>query len=83
MKHFSPDVVKMDIEGDEADALRGAENVIDHARAWIIEVHGLEQEHECMAVLTAFGYRTNIVLPRRWLPDKRPIAHNRWIVAYR
>lgn len=82
-KHYWPDFVKMDIEGAEGAAMHGADGVLQHATAWIVEVHGLDQEHECRLRLIESGYRVTVVMPRRWLPDHRPMAHNRWLVARR
>jgi hypothetical protein len=79
---FVPDVMKMDIEGGEAEALLGAERVLVERRpALVIEVHALDIETRCLELLAHKGYRPEVVDQRRWLADHRPIEHNRWIVA--
>jgi FkbM family methyltransferase len=54
--HRPPTVLKLDIEGDEAKALRGAEQLIArHRPAIVCEVHGTEGE--VRELLHAAGYR--------------------------
>lgn len=79
---FTPDVVKVDIEGAEVAALKGATRLLSSSKpSWIIEVHSQALEEQCLEVLTAHGYVPEIVGQRRWFSDHRPLAHNRWIVA--
>jgi hypothetical protein len=79
---FVPDFMKMDIEGGEATALRGAERILSDRRpGLLVEVHSLDLERECISLLRRHGYEPSIVSPRRWLPDYRPVAHNRWLIA--
>lgn len=79
---FIPDFIKMDIEGAELDALRGAETILAERRpGLLVEVHSLPLEHACCQLLERHGYRWTVVNPRRWLPDYRPIPHNRWVIA--
>ena len=81
-RHFVPDLMKLDIEGGEVDALRGAERVLRERRpAILLEVHGREIEWDCLEILRGAGYAPpTVVDPRRWLPEHRPIEHNRWLV---
>lgn len=81
-RYFTPDLLKLDIEGGEVDALRGASRVLrDRKPAILLEVHGEEQEWECLVLLRAAGYRPPTTIDRRrWLSEHRPLAHNRWLV---
>jgi hypothetical protein len=81
-RYFVPDLLKLDIEGAEVDALRGATEVLARRRpAILLEVHGKDLEWECLAVLRAAGYDPPTVVDRRrWLPELRPLAHNRWLI---
>ncbi|MFW6772719.1 FkbM family methyltransferase [Nocardioides sp. CPCC 205120] len=81
-EHFVPDLIKLDIEGGEVAALRGAARVLEDRRPAIqLEVHGKEIEWECLAILRAAGYEPPTVVDRRrWLPEHRPIDHNRWLI---
>jgi Methyltransferase FkbM domain len=81
-RHFVPDLIKIDIEGAEAHALRGASHVLAVRRPGIVlEVHGEKAEWDCLELLRDAGYPPpTVVDPRRWLPEHRPLAHNRWLV---
>jgi len=81
-RHFVPDLIKLDIEGGEVEALRGASHVLaDRKPAIQLEVHGKEVEWECLSLLRDAGYDPPTVVDRRrWLPEHRPIDHNRWLI---
>jgi hypothetical protein len=79
---FVPDMMKIDIEGAEVDALEGGRRILEeHRPGLIIEVHGVPQEESCVQLLGAFGYQPVVVNQRRLFADYRPISHNRWLVA--
>ena len=79
---FFPDVVKIDIEGGEADALLGSERILAERRpGLLVEVHGVCAEEACLEILRSHGYRVDVVNQRRFLADWRPTEHNRWLVA--
>lgn len=79
---FIPGLMKIDIDGGEAEALAGAARILrDVHPHLIIETHSLALERECGTVLTQAGYRPLIVHQRRVWPDHRPTDHNRWLVA--
>jgi hypothetical protein len=81
-RYFTPDLLKVDIEGAEADALRGARSVLRTRRpAILLEVHAKDVEWECLEILRDAGYDPPAVVERRtWLPERRPLEHNRWLV---
>lgn len=55
--HQAPDVVKMDIEGGEVDALAGMSRLLAERRpALLVSVHGSSRWRECIALLEAAGY---------------------------
>jgi hypothetical protein len=76
-----PGFVKIDIEGGEAEALKGADLVLSRMPSFLIEVHSAELERECDGMLRAWGYKPIVVSQRSWLRDYRPLDHNRWLVA--
>jgi hypothetical protein len=77
-----PDLIKIDVEGGEASVLHGAEQILRKRRpGLIIETHGRQAEVECIEILSRYDYTPKIVDHRRWIPDYRPIRHNRWLVC--
>jgi FkbM family methyltransferase len=53
----APGVVKMDIEGGEAEALLGARRVLTaHHPRLLVATHGREQHQACCALLAEIGY---------------------------
>jgi hypothetical protein len=85
---FVPDLIKIDVDTEdteealEADVLEGARELLrDRRPSLVVEVHSAQLERVCGALLVEHGYRPTIVSQRRVLPDYRPIAHNRWLVA--
>jgi len=80
-------LVKVDVEGAELEVLRGATKLVARPDTmWIIETHAAHLEVECTALLEAAGYATRVVdrgWYRRLLPERRPLPHNRWLVAAR
>lgn len=81
-----PCFVKMDIDGGEAQALRGATGLLERDTRWLVETHSLALERECQQVLDRAGFVTHIV-PNAWwrivLPELRGGEQNRWLVATR
>jgi len=86
-KMQGPILAKMDVDTLEMKILEGAKlfNQLPDVR-WIIETHSPELEKECVALLQAAGYETKVIYNAWWrvfVPELRPIPHNRWMVAYR
>ena len=79
---FVPDFIKMDIEGGELDALLGSRRILEERHPnLLVETHAAELEADCLDLVRSLGYSTTIVEARRFLPDYRPVEHNRWFVA--
>ncbi len=81
VQYFPPDFVKIDVEGGEADVLRGGSEVLSRKPGLIVEVHGVSQEKECLEVLRSHDYSIDIVDQARFFKEQRPLAHNRWLVC--
>lgn len=81
-QNFVPDFIKMDIEGAEVEALLGAETILSTRKpSLIVEVHGRDEERQCLKLLSTHGYSPEIVNQRGWLKEQRPVEHNRWLVC--
>jgi hypothetical protein len=80
-----PALIKIDVDGAEAAVLRGAHELLRRPDVyWLVETHSRSLEDECKGTFEAAGLRTRIVANAWWrviLPENRPIAHNRWLVA--
>jgi Methyltransferase FkbM domain len=81
--YFAPDFIKIDVEGAEADVLRGATHVLSTAHpGLVVETHGLAVEGECTSILRGHGYNPVIVDRSRFgLSEARGKNHNRWLVC--
>jgi hypothetical protein len=80
--YFLPDFLKIDVEGGEAAVLRGAEKILSSRRpAMIVETHGAAVERECLSILERHRYTVTIVDRTTFLPEQRPLEHNRWLVC--
>lgn len=81
---FTPDFIKMDIEGGEVNALEGAVHTLETRKPhMIIETHGIELEQQCIKILEQFKYSPIIVEQSNSLfKEKREtFTHNRWLIA--
>jgi hypothetical protein len=79
---FVPDLVKMDVEGNEVAALRGAQRLLAERKPHvIIETHSEDLDAGCRWLLEDHGYDVEVVEPRPWLPEVRTLELNRWCVA--
>lgn len=80
-----PTLVKIDVDGPEADILAESSAWIEINRPrFFIETHSPDAESRIIELLTSFRYEVTIIHPawwRRFLPEYRPITHNRWLCA--
>ncbi len=80
-----PCLIKVDVEGGELKVLQGAEKIVSNLDCrWIIETHSAHLEIACAEFLAERGYHCKIVKNAWWrliLPEKRPLSHNRWLIA--
>lgn len=80
-----PDLVKIDVDGPEAEILRGSRELLHARRAvWIVETHSSELEVEVEALFHEAGYRTRFPPEPfwlRWFPEERLHLPNRHLVA--
>ena len=78
-----PALLKVDVDGGEMAVLRGAREVLARHRPHVIvETHTPGLERDCGDLLVAAGYRPLVVPQRKRLRQRRPAAHNRWLVAH-
>jgi hypothetical protein len=77
--------LKIDVDGFEADVLDSARETLTQGDLDVlVEVHSEQLEADCTARLMALGYEVRIIKNAWWrmiIPEKRPIPHNRWLVA--
>jgi hypothetical protein len=82
-----PILVKMDVDTFESKVLRGASEFLRLPDVrWIVETHSKALEEECVSIFQQAGYRTKVIRNAWWrlfVPDLRPIEHNRWLSAIR
>ena len=83
----NPLLQKMDVDGAEQQILNGAKaiNALSDVR-WLIETHSGRLELHCDRILRDADFRTTIIPNAPWrifLPELRPIDHNRWMAAWK
>ena len=78
-----PHLLKVDVDGGEIDVLGGAARILaEHRPSVIVETHTKDLERACADLLVSAGYAPVIVPQRRRFRQRRPAAHNRWLVAH-
>ena len=72
--HRAPDVIRMDVEGSELDALQGGMKLFDSARppVWLIELHGEKQARGVWDILTKQNYEITTIRGDKALSDNIP-----------
>jgi hypothetical protein len=82
-RHGPPDLIKIDIDGGELDALRGGAGTFRERRPHlIVETHSKLLEDDCGSLLVAYGYRPIIKHNRQvWREQRGGAEHNRWLLA--
>ncbi len=76
-------MVKVDVEGSEAEVLRGAISLLREPHQWVVEVHGDHLIGEVVDLFEANGREVDVVDPRpHWLlgAECRPIKTS-WVTT--
>lgn len=80
-----PFFVKVDVDGAEVGVLQSAQDYPAlNQISWVVETHSVELEETCIDWFSSRGFRTQIIDVawwRRFIPEKRPLAQNRWLIA--
>ncbi|HVZ95244.1 MAG TPA: FkbM family methyltransferase [Chitinophagaceae bacterium] len=80
-------LIKIDVEGVELEVLHGADRLLNNNHCFLlIETHALQLEQDAIAFLQRLGYHTKIIKNAWWrffIPERRPLAHNRWLAAWK
>lgn len=78
-------LIKIDVEGNEMAVLNGMQHLLANNNCFlIIETHSLALENACIGFLKERDYTTRIINNAWWrffIKERRPLAHNRWLVA--
>ena len=77
--------IKVDVDGVELDVLLSAHQLLSQADAdLLIETHADELEKCCIEYLKSLGYVCRVIKNAWWrvfIPEQRPVEHNRWLFA--
>jgi hypothetical protein len=76
--------VLIDVDGGEQKIIENYEFPPEIKIDWLIETHSVELEENMRRVLLSNGYKIKIIDSAWWrffFPEKRPLAHNRWMYA--
>lgn len=83
----APLFLKIDIDGPESEVLADGHTTLRAKDCrLLIETHSPEAETGCRAQLLELGYTVKLIRNAWWrvfLPERRPIPHNRWLAAWR
>lgn len=76
-----PRLIKMDIEGGELEALRGARRLLlEFSPGLIVEVHSRQLRADCRLFLEELGYAVRAIDQSAFLP-RRQDEYNGWLCA--
>lgn len=79
-------LIKIDVEGEELGVLNGMKALLHSTNCYlIIETHSVRLENDCINFLNHHNYATQVIENAWWrsiLPERRPLAHNRWLVGW-
>lgn len=76
--------ILMDIEGAEQRVVEGFDFTKNAKVSWLIETHSAVIEENIVILFKAHGYETTIIYNawwRKFIPENRPLDHNRWLYA--
>jgi hypothetical protein len=80
-----PDIVKIDVDGPEAEILRGSRQLLEkRGTSWVVETHSTPLEEEVERLFRNLGYRTRFPASPWWLswfPEERLHLPNRHVIA--
>jgi len=83
----TPVFLKIDIDGPEAEVLKSGLSILRNKDCrLLIETHSVEAENGCVECLEGLNYKTEVIEQAGWryfLPERRPIQHNRWLTGRR
>jgi FkbM family methyltransferase len=76
------DFLKVDVEGAEAEVLRGSARLLREYRPWLlVEVHSVPLLHEVQALLATHGYVQTVIRHPHYEPFSLPWQKHCWITA--
>jgi SAM-dependent methyltransferase len=82
-----PILLKLDVDGGEEAILRRLHPLLSTKSFLVlVETHSPELDRACLDLLEDSGYSARVLPPAWWravLPERRPLAFNRWIAAER
>lgn len=78
-----PNFVKVDVEGHDAQVLRGATEILKQGiTSWLIEFHTKDNFDECMRILNASGYTPEIIRHPHYEPGSALWNGHGWLRAF-
>src|SRR5262249_38330461 len=78
-------LIKLDADFAEFSILQSGEALLQESKPLLlVETHSPALERDCFAHLVGLGYNVEIIRNAWWrafIPEQRPINHNRWLWA--